>query len=196
MRKNGFTLVEILVVMAVLAVVGVLILNIFTSTLRGGNKSQIIGVIKQNGQSVLEMMDKTVRGADDVVCVSSDKKTLVIGKKGIYTRYTFIDPAANPAVNGYIQQDNPTTEQTSPAFVNKVCSYNDSIADPVAEVTLTDTSLQTGVSVENGLFTKDESSGFMDQVTIKFDLKPGIGASQAVAGQIDAVTFQTTIQLR
>lgn len=180
--------------MAVLAVVGVLILNIFTSTLRGGNKSQIIGVIKQNGQSVLEMMDKTVRGADDVVC--ADNKILVIGKKGIYTRYTFIDPVPNPAANGYIQQDNPTTEQTSPAFVNKVCSYNDSAADPAFEVTLTDTSLQTGVSVENGLFTKDESSGFMDQVTIKFDLKPGRGVSQAVAGQIDAVTFQTTIQLR
>lgn len=195
---------EVLVVMAVLSVVGVLILNIFTRTLRGGNKSQIIGVIKQNGQSVLETMDKTVRGADDVVCISLDNKTLVIVNNGIYTRYTFIDPATNPAANGYIQQDNPTKgtdsvtdeEQTSPAFVNKVCTNNDSVVDPVAEVTLTDTNLQTGVSVENGLFTKDESSGFMDQVTIKFDVEPGVEAPQAVAGQIDAVTFQTTIQLR
>ena len=55
---------------------------------------------------------------------------------------------------------------------------------------------QSGVSVENGLFSRDKSAGFMDQVTIKFDLKPGLGASQAVAGQIDPVSFQTTIQLR
>ena len=84
MIKKGFTLVEILVVIAILSVLGVLILTIFTRTLRGSNKSQIIGKIKQNGQSVLEQMDKTVRNSDKVVCVISSN--LVVVKNGIYTR--------------------------------------------------------------------------------------------------------------
>ncbi len=63
-------------------------------------------------------------------------------------------------------------------------------------VILTDTKSQTGISVESGLFTRDRSAGFKDQVTIKFIVKPGVQAPAAVAGQIDPVTFQTTVELR
>lgn len=198
--KKGFTLVELLVVMAVLSIFGILILTIFTNSLRGGNKSQIIGVIKQNGQAVLETMDKTVRNSDNVVCpMPAATDTLIVVKNGIYIRYRFIDPA--PPANGFIQQDNPVKEidpvtgeeYADPAFINKVCAPVDPMLNPVI---LTDTNSQTGISVANGLFTRDRSAGFMDQVTIKFDIGPGVGAPQAVAGQIDPVTFQTTISLR
>lgn len=216
--KKGFTLVEILVVIAIVSVLGVLILTIFTRTLRGSNKSQIIGKIKQNGQSVLETMDKTVRDSDDVVCpvitspatvVTSD--SLMVIKNGIYTRYRFILPGT---VNGLIQQDNPVKqnvsgtnrEETDSEFRDRVCFSADTLVSPI---TLTDTKSDTGVSVNcvaaangepdcnnNPIFKRDRSAGFMDQVTIKFDLRPGVQASQAVAGQIEAVSFQTTIQLR
>lgn len=211
MKKNGFTLVEMLVVISILSVAGVMILTIFTRTLRGGNKSQIIGAIKQNGQSVLETMDKTVRNSDDVVCptvvdacmTTPPCKNLVVRSGGIYIRYRFIDPlpSISPTANGFIQKDNPvkeidpatSKEYTDPAFVNKICSAADTMPEAVI---LTDTKTQTGVSVENGLFERNRSAGFADQVTIKFDLRPGIEAPQAVAGQIDPVSFQTTIQLR
>ena len=199
MIKKGFTLVEILVVIAILSVLGVLILTIFTRTLRGSNKSQIIGKIKQNGQSVLEQMDKTVRNSDKVVCVISSN--LVVVKNGIYTRYRFIPPTSS--ANGLIQQDNPAkqnvqdsnppSEETDSEFKNRVCTIDDSMSEALI---ITDTNLQTGVSVENGLFTRDSPAGFLDQVTISFVLKPAVNASQAVAGQIDPVSFQTTIQLR
>jgi len=199
MIKKGFTLVEILVVIAILSVLGVLILTIFTRTLRGSNKSQIIGKIKQNGQSVLEQMDKTVRNSDKVVCVISSN--LVVVKNGIYTRYRFIPPTSS--ANGLIQQDNPAkqnvqdsnppSEETDSEFKNRVCTIDDSMSEALI---ITDTNLQTGVSVENGLFTRDRSAGFLDQVTISFVLKPAVDVSQAVAGQIDPVSFQTTIQLR
>lgn len=192
-RKNGFTLVEMLVVMSVLSIVSVFILNIFTRSLRGSNKSQIIGTIKQNGQSVLDAMDKTVRNADNIVCVSNPATTLVVVKNGIYTRYRFL--------NDFIQQDNPAKqidsqtnkEETDSALVNRICATDDPMLQPVI---LTDTKTQTGVSVANGLFTRDRATGFKDQLTIKFDIRPGVGAPQAVAGQIDSVSFQTTIQLR
>lgn len=214
MKQKGLTLVELLVVMAVLSIAGIFIFNILTSTLRGNNKTQIIGVIKQNGQAVLETMDKTIRNADKLVCVSKDKKSIVVVRNGIYTRYRFIDPfpELSPENNGLIKQDNPNKETTEadlltgkeytdPAFANKVCANS----DPMSPVTvLTDTNPQTGVSIEcidpgcdtNPIFKEDKSAGFKDQVTIKFVAKPGVKASEAVRGQIDPVTFQTTINLR
>lgn len=224
MKKMGFTLIEMLVVLSLLSIFGVLILTIFTRSLRGNNKSQIIGVIKQNGQTVLEMMDKLIREADFVVCPrvnSPSSKTLVVVKDGQYTRYRFIIPrAANSltrndcmavsdtdltkATNGCIISDNPSKETVGtdsttgkeyadPAFVNKVCADADILISPT---TLTDTNPQTGISVLDGSFALNKQTGFKDQVTVKFKLKPGIYASDLVAGQIDAVSFQTTVQLR
>lgn len=204
-KKNvgGLTLVELLVVISVLSLMGGLFLTIFTRTLRGNNKSQIIGVIKQNGQSVLEVIDKTIRNSENVVCVSTPgSSSLIVVQNGIYTRYRFIPQTT---VNGLIQQDNPIkqtdqatgTEETETAFVNRVCSDSDPMTGPVI---LTDTSLQNGTSVisDNNLpfFVRDKLSGFKDSVTIRFALKPGVAAPQSVAGQIDPVAFGTTIQLR
>lgn len=210
MKKKGFTLVEMLIVISILSVVGVLILTIFTRTLRGGNKSQIIGVIKQNGQSVLEVMDKTVRNADNLVCpvvigsaTSASSQNLVVVKNGVYTRFRFINPVTSPAANGLIQQDNPAKqnvegsnplrEETDSEFRDRVCQIIDTMPQAVI---LTDTNNQTGVSVESGLFTKDKSAGFKDQVIIKFNLNHGVEAPSAVAGQIEPVSFQTTVNLR
>ena len=218
-RQLGLTLVELLVVISVLGIAGVLILNIFTSTLKGSNKTQVIGAIKQNGQAVLETMDKTIRNADQVVCVSDDKKSIVVVRNGIYTRYRFIDPLppSNPTNNGLIKQDNPDRETagvdpgtnrefTDPGFVNKVCVNTDPMIKNMT--VLTDTNPQTGVSLEcvgggdptdchdNPIFRLDKSSGFKDQVKIQFIAKPGVKAAQAVAGQIDPVRFETTITLR
>ncbi|MBI4038611.1 type II secretion system protein [Candidatus Daviesbacteria bacterium] len=202
--KKGFTLIEILVVMMVLSLIGVLILIIFTRTLRGSNKSQIITFIKQNGQSVLENFDKNVRNSDGVICpaiTAPNPSTLVIKKGGIYIRYRFVVPAppANPIANGRIQQDNPVKqinvqtgkEETDPEFANRICL--DPMPDPVV---ITDTNTKTGVSVENGSFTRNRSAGFADLVTIQFDLKPGVSAREAATGSIDPVNFTTTIQLR
>lgn len=200
--KKGFTLVEILVVIAVLSIVGVIVLTIFTQTLRGSNKSQIIGIIKQNGQSVLENMDKTIRGADNVVCPTiTTVKTLVVVKNGEYTRFRFFDPIAG-STNGQIQQDFPVQPQP-PApksdidlFLANVCTDPMGTDSLLPVQVLTDTNPKTGVSIENGLFTRNRLAGFTDQVTIEFNLKPGVETPQAVAGSIDAVTFRTTIQLR
>lgn len=186
--KKGFTLVELLVSVAVLSILGVIFLVVFSNSLRGGNKAQIVLAIKQNGQSVLETMDKTIRGSDDVVCVDLSGTTIVIGKDGVYTRYQFIDPT--PTDNGKIQQDNPDPE------ISEI-SCETSLIEPIA---LTDTNTETGVSVfvrvRESFFTRNKSSGFKDVITIKFDIAQGVGVTPGTSSVIDPIHFETSIQLR
>ncbi|MCR4305670.1 MAG: type II secretion system GspH family protein [Candidatus Daviesbacteria bacterium] len=191
---RGFTLVEILVVMAIMAIVGTVLVAIFTNTLRGSNKSQILAAIKQNGQAVLDNIDKAMRDADGVVCPKLDdsSNTLVLVKNGRYTRFRFIPSL--PGGNGYVQQDSPAPGNDINAFLKTVCT------DPSSEGTiiLTDTNLRSGVSAnwDTGPFTSNREPGFKDSVTVSFKLGPGAGIPPAVANQIDSVVFQTTIQLR
>lgn len=201
---KGFTIAEILVVIAIVAIVGTIMVAIFTSTLRGTNKSQIFSVIKQNGQAVLEEMDKTIRGAENVVCpfliapaTSATSINLVVMSRGIYTRYRFIAPTSGS--NGYIQKDMPTKQindtgvlETDSQFVDRVC-IDTSPMDGAS--VLTDTNISSGVSIE-GFFTRMKQIGFKDIVSVEFSIRPGIAANSAIAGQIDPVAFQTTIQLR
>ncbi len=232
MKNNGLTLVELLVVMSVLAITGIFILSIFTQSLRGSNKTQILGVIKQNGQAVLDTMDTTIRNADNVVCpyflssadTTAYSNTLVTVKDGIYNRYRFIPTTNTNTASGNncgitngtttgmgcFVQDNPTKqlvsgiEETEPQLVDRICNTGSLMSS--SSILLTDTNPQTGISINcvggdcapltNAIFIRERSSGFKDQITIKFIAKPGVSAPQAVAGQIDPVSFQTTINLR
>ncbi len=212
---RGFTLVEILVVIAVVSIVGTILAAIFINTLRGSNKSQILASIKQNGQAVLENMDKTIRGADNVICpalgpleTTKSSNTLVVLKNGCYTRYRFDND------KGRILQDNPQpdsstsciTNPPSPTpkviktFINDVCNDEDLVSMNSANI-LTDTNLQSGVSVSvpvpaGGMFTRNRQAGLKDSITVTFALDHGISAPSSVAGQIDPVVFTTTIGLR
>ena len=46
---KGFTLIEMIVVVAVLIIMGAILSQIFSNTLRGSNKAQVLSSIKQNG---------------------------------------------------------------------------------------------------------------------------------------------------
>lgn len=194
--KKGFTLVEILVVIAVLSIVGLLVLYIFTNSLRGSNKAQILSSIKKNGQAVLETMDKTIRSSDSVICIgskSTTNDTLVVEQKDKYTRYRFIAPT--PSANGKILRDFPLKPSPVPAS-NVRYSQEYLCLEDFSGQFLTDTDAQTGASVQNGIFTQSRSSGFKDTVQLKFQVTYPVNVSPALVGQIDPVDFATTIGLR
>lgn len=204
-KQKAFTIPELLVVVSILSIVGVFSLTIFTRTLKGNNKSQIVSVIKENGQQALDQMTAMIRNADDVACISNDNKTIVVVKDGKYTRFRFIEDLSTPPLltdrlpNYSIGQDNPEwpfDTQSQDEFLRNVCTDPLGTDSANGQVALTDTDPKTGVRVQNGVFTKPEISGFKDSVAIKFDLLAGSNAPVAVTGQIDPISFQTTVELR
>lgn len=62
-KSSGFTLVELLVVLGILAVTVGVALVFLTSVLRGTNQANIIGELKQNGQVVLDSLERQIRNA-------------------------------------------------------------------------------------------------------------------------------------
>ncbi|MCL5433255.1 MAG: prepilin-type N-terminal cleavage/methylation domain-containing protein [Patescibacteria group bacterium] len=61
--RKGFTLIELLAVMIVLIVVGVIIVEILYSTMRGSGKTNLITQIRQNGNFTISQMSKIIRDA-------------------------------------------------------------------------------------------------------------------------------------
>lgn len=187
LNSKAFTIVEILVVLAVISIIGVIITEIFFNTLKGSNKSNLISKIKQNGQTALDTMDKTIRNADNVVCpvvidgnMSASSDILVIEKDGKYTRFSLQQPTGK---NSYLAIDNPA------AFDNSVC-------DPSSvDINITDKN-NIKITKDSSIFTRNKVSGFNDVVSIEFKVSPGIGISESLSSQIDPIPFVTSIQLR
>lgn len=184
--RSGFTIIEILVVITLMAIAGTIITGIFISSLRGSEKANYLAVIKQNGQAVLDQIDKVVRSTDNIVCpiLPGTAETLMVTKDGIYTRYRFYN--GSNAVNGFLKKDNPLQ------FNAVSCDNSDPQSADAFK--LTDDSMASGVSLISGSFYRYKKTGFKDGVDIKFTLKPAIGAPSVL--QIDPVEFKTSVTLR
>lgn len=203
--KNGFTLAEILVSLGVLSILMVVLVQIFFSSVRGGTKSQTVGIINENGRYILDMVDKQVQAADLIICpafydaisTNVDGNVLVLQSNSVYTRYSFTPPT--DSANGYIEKDNPIPEgegenQNLNIFADKVCFPGRIVTNNLTKIT--DDNPTTGVSVVNGLFTRHKNVNGKDSVTIRLDLLPSVAASNKIPGRIDPVSFSTTVGLR
>lgn len=62
-KKSGFTLIEMLVVVTLLSTVGLMAVSIFFSTLRGGTKAELLKEVKQNGNYTISVMERMIRNA-------------------------------------------------------------------------------------------------------------------------------------
>ena len=204
MTQKGFTLAELIVVIGVMAILGAIITDVFSRSLRGGNKAQIIASIKQNGTLALDLMDKVIKGSDQVVCPvflpfenSKGSDTLAVIKGGKYTRFRYKIPGGGS--NNYIVSDNPVlpTGMDQENFLTSLCTS--AWEDGSFQSIITDTNTRSGVSLfvpPDNIVIRERKAGFKDTVTINFKLGPGLAAPASLAGQIDPVAFTTTINLR
>ena len=191
--SKGFSLVEVLVVIALVTVIGLILTEVFFRSIRGGNKAQALATIKQNGQATLESLDKNIRSSDNIICprvippsMKAESDVLVIVNNGAYTRYRLVTMR--------IVEDHPMLQAdvTQEEFLLDICTNVDlSYALPIA---ITD--LGKVAVVSSNVCELDKSAGFKDIVRINFLLEPGQEVPKIVADQIDPVPFVTTIQLR
>ena len=63
--RQGFTLIEFLVVLGVLATAIGSALLVLTSVLRGTNQANVTAEVKQNGQAVFDTLESQIRNARD-----------------------------------------------------------------------------------------------------------------------------------
>ncbi|MFZ5366307.1 MAG: PilW family protein [Patescibacteria group bacterium] len=95
-RQNGFTLVEILVVVFLLGIIVIVGSNLFFSILKGASKAEIEKEVKQNGDYAMNVMERMVRNAQEILqnsdgqtCESSMNKIKIKNPDGGETEFAF-----------------------------------------------------------------------------------------------------------
>lgn len=186
-KRPGFTLVELLVVLGLLSITITATLLFLTSTLKGSNQTTIIAEVKQNGQVVLDSLERQIRNATKAVEVAG----LPEAPNG-YIELTFPDASSmrvscfssSGNLNGYIGVKKNTdisytslTNQDTISGVNVVCNPTE--------------------CGNKSLDLIEPSSGSLSPpiVSVCFVMQQGLGAPSR-ADFVASANFQTTISLR
>jgi prepilin-type N-terminal cleavage/methylation domain-containing protein len=71
--KDGFTLIETLVALGILAVIVVVATSLFFSMLKGASKMKAMQTVKQNGGYAIAVMERLIRNASQIVECQADQ---------------------------------------------------------------------------------------------------------------------------
>lgn len=198
---KGFSLIEALITIMVVGVLGLALAGLISRAFQSDTKTELIGEVKQNGQIVLNEMDRVFKNSEAVICPTSGVSSSVIAvqtkDQGRFIRY-FIVPESQTK-NGYIARQqfdsliNPNTVD--------LCRFDQTYTETSpAPVVITNNLSSSAISVKSGSFAVDKSAGFKDTVTIIFSLgakiKSGSAFENLVGGPSNSVEFKTSVQLR
>jgi len=70
-RLLGFSLIEMLIVLSIFAVLGIVITQTLSSSLRGSKKSESVGLVRENAEQVFNVIERRLRGASMIDCNNS-----------------------------------------------------------------------------------------------------------------------------
>lgn len=183
-RSNtGFTLIEFLVVAGILSLVVGSTTLFLTSVLKGANQTNITAEIKQNGQEVLDSLERQIRGARDAAGLGVSQDHLMIIRDGanpLHIKCFSKSSEQNTRIATAVSKD------LEPADTNFTSISND---DP-----------RTGVSIEDCVLQvvpADFSQGRPAPaiVSIEFTAKQAQNAPTKAEFEAQA-QFKTTISLR
>lgn len=83
-KSAGFSLIEILVVIGVLAIAVVIGTNLFFTTFRSSTKTKTLTMVKQNGDYALSVMERLIRDSEEVIAnTETPSKTCELGMNKI-----------------------------------------------------------------------------------------------------------------
>lgn len=174
-KHQGFTLIEVLMVVFLLGIVVVIGSNLFFSILKGASKAEITKEVKQNGDYAMNVMERMMRNAQEIV-QNSDGQICT----PTMNKIKITNPDGNRTEFKCILQDE----------VTKIAS---SSASGTGNLTGKNVTLGTSCSAASLSFSCDSSKN-PPVVNISFDLsQKGTGLRPEEKAQIH---FQTTVGLR
>jgi len=109
-RLLAVTLLELVIVIAVVGVVFIVGVEIFGQIIKNSNKANVISEVKQNGTIALSFLEQEIRSAR-AACTSSPINELRLDKSGTACTTSlvkFICTAGAPGANGKLQYDKGT----------------------------------------------------------------------------------------
>lgn len=197
-KISGFSLIEVVITLSVLAVVGYFISSILSVGFRENNKSSLIVNAKQNGEVALNFLDQTIRNSEKVICpaqstISPINRITIQTKKGKIIRFKQVSPVN---ANSFIQEDFPALPSGSD--ISLICTKLDSVPN-ASPISVTDQNPSSGVTVSNLNFSVVKTSGYNDIVTIAFDMSPAISTPESlkyIVGSAGTIHFSTLVELR
>lgn len=187
--KRGFTLVELLVGLGLLALTTGSALLFLTSVFRGSNQAAVITEVKQNGQSVLDSLERQIRDASDARQMQGSELPLggvngaVLTLSSARTLYA-VCFATTPAANGWIGLANMQTGAVPSLSDYKSLTNNSNLIEGV-DISVCSFSV---VMASTG-------SSSPAIVSLNFIINQGISAPSR-RDFLSNAQFQTTISLR
>src|SRR5574341_1852665 len=121
MKKNGagFTLLEVLVAIGIMALVGTLIAQVFFTTTRSNTKVEITKDVKQSGDFAVEVMSRIIRNAVSIttVCAESGTTTSTITVTNLDERETTFGCLLDGTVTRIASTSGTRTDYLTPTNV-------------------------------------------------------------------------------
>ena len=173
--NKGFTLIEVLVTVAVTGILTVLATVIFINTVRNSKKAEVTSEGRQNAAFVIDRLQKDTRSASSIALTGTGKMTITTssGSEIVWLCH----PENPPTDNGYISRD------------------PDGDALPIAEITVTNRDTTDGVSVNNCAFDST-NPGNEKLVTIDFTINEGVGIQTGPQEYGVNLPFRTSVTAR
>lgn len=93
LKKEGFTLIEIMVVATTLVILNIISVSILFAILRASIKTEMIKNAKQDGNYALSIMERMIRNAKKLnsVCTSNSSSIEIVNPDALSTTFSFTD---------------------------------------------------------------------------------------------------------
>lgn len=88
-KNQGFTLMEILIVVTSLGLLSVVGSNLLFNSMFGSSKSETLKETKQNGEYALKVMEETIKNAFGYVSCFTNQSVTVKDKNSVQTTFSF-----------------------------------------------------------------------------------------------------------
>ena len=168
-RERGFTLIEVLVTVAVTGILTVLASVIFINTVRNSKKAEITAEARQNAALVIDRIQKDARGASSLT-TSGGGKILTIENGPDRIDWTCTAPTAT--ANGFISRE----------------------VNSSGPITVTNKDIVDGVSVSSTCTFSP--AGAADLITIEFTMTEGVDVLSGPQEYQVQLPFKTSVSKR